>query len=173
MPTKKPYSPYSPARQKIERAKKELQRAQQNLAAAATSAEAQSLVLPRSAVDAFERQEILHKRNRGGRPKHDKFKIIRDGHAIVAKNSKALFETLMSYALDPKSEHHAWALKLLAERALPAGYFKTLGEAEVQGEKRQAGVVINVGVAQPKEPLPLIIDSTATEVEDAEEVTLQ
>lgn len=52
---------------------------------------------------------------------------LRDGAQIVNANAAAIVLLVAEYAKDPDSPHHEWALKLMAERAIPAKLFTEVG----------------------------------------------
>ena len=50
------------------------------------------------------------------------------GAALIKYHAREVLERVMLYATDDTSPHHEWALKLLAERIMPAKLYTSIGE---------------------------------------------
>lgn len=73
------------------------------------------------------------------------------GVDYVNRHAETILTRLVHYVNTPESPHHEWALRLLAERVIPAKAFTSLAE-------REAGVGQNDKPVQP--PVTIIVQGT-------------
>lgn len=103
----------------------------------------------------------------------DATEALRAGVRKVNDTAGRVLAKVFEYALDPASPHHEWALKMVAERVMPAKLFAELGLAgaglTAKGGQAAPNVQIIVQAAQPSTvPVPAAITVRATEVDDGQ-----
>lgn len=86
--------------------------------------------------------------------KLDVTRALDAGATVVNESAKGVLETVLGYAMDATSVHHEWALKLLAERAIPRKLYEDLGLQAVgvkpgQGGQRPVVTIIVQPAASP------------------------
>lgn len=87
--------------------------------------------------------------------KLDVAQALKAGSLVMNQVAPAVLSRLLEYMEDPDSEHHQWALELLAQRILPRKLYEELGgQAAGAGSlvDKRPTYVLNVSVASPGAP---------------------
>ena len=96
------------------------------------------------------------------------------GVDLVNGAARRLVEQVVAHALDPMSPHHGWALKLLAERAIPVKMFAEAGTvaagASPNSKPKAPSVTINVVAATPGGAPSRVITGEPVEAESVEDL---
>lgn len=98
----------------------------------------------------------------------DVAKALKIGARITNDNAEMVVARLLQYASDPESEHHIWALELLAQRILPRKLYEELGgQAAGVGslQERRPSFQINILPAHPAVPEVRIVSQQDETVE--------
>ena len=105
---------------------------------------------------------------------------LRAGASALNENAVDVLTRIVAYAQDTMSPHHEWALKMLAERILPAKMYSALGmkTAGVEtggkdGPKERPPVTINVSVTPAQNGVPMrIIEAEVVQEYDKKAVSI-
>lgn len=102
-------------------------------------------------------------------------RALQAGASELNKHAQGILERILLYAGDPKSLHHEWALKLIAERVIPRKLYEDLGAQAAgikAGQNAPARPAVTIIVQPATAPAPVepsikIVEGVAERVDEA------
>jgi hypothetical protein len=101
-------------------------------------------------------------------------KALRAGARKMGEKAESILAILFSYAEDPKSVHHEWAVKFIVQRAMPEKMFQELGiqaagvKAGGGGNRPSVTIIVQPATAPAAGSEARVIDITPTVLEESE-----
>lgn len=91
----------------------------------------------------------------------DATEALRHGVRHVNDYAGRVLAKVFEYAMDPTSPHHEWALKLVADRVMPAKMFAEMGLLAAGGAQSKTGPTVQIMV-MPAQPAPEAVPAAIT-----------